>query len=135
MKKLTDRQREIYDFLRNFHHAHGFPPTLREIGDNFGFSVKAALDVLEVLAKKGWISRNFGKPRTITLLKEYFSVKVRASCQNGNFQAGDVLIVNGVLRPVAGDGVVVENGDTLRIEAFCGQKSILGKIVGLCREM
>lgn len=135
MKGLTDRQREVFNFMRDFYHEHGYPPTIYEIGDHFGFSARAAYCHLEVLEKKGVITRAAGKPRAITFTKQYFSVQLGASCPDGYFQAGDDLIVCRTTRPVAGDTVVVGEEDAPRFEAFRGQKPILGKVVGLCREV
>lgn len=135
MEQLTDRQREVFNFVRDFYHEHSYPPTIYEIGVHFGFSACAARDHLSALEKKGVITRAVGKPRAITFAKQYFSVKLGASCPAGYFQAGDDLIVCRTTLPVAGDLVVVGEEDAPRFEAFRGQKPILGKVVGLCREV
>lgn len=55
---LTARQREILDFIRDEVTGHGYPPSFREIGANFGIKstngVKVHMDALE---KKGYIKR------------------------------------------------------------------------------
>ena len=33
---LTDREREVYDFVRAYTRRHGVPPKLREIGAHLG---------------------------------------------------------------------------------------------------
>ena len=35
-KPLTDRQKEIYDYIRSCTEKEKMPPTVREIGDKFG---------------------------------------------------------------------------------------------------
>ena len=35
---LTDRQREIWDFLVRYVESHGYPPTVREIGQEVGLA-------------------------------------------------------------------------------------------------
>ena len=56
LTELTDRQKEVYDYLRRFHSEHGYPPTYRDIVEHFGFSgPTAALCHLKALAKKGYI--------------------------------------------------------------------------------
>lgn len=53
---LTDRQREVYDYLRKFWQENSFPPTCRDIVEHFGFSgPTAAVCHLKALAKKGYI--------------------------------------------------------------------------------
>ena len=68
-KKLTNRQREIFDYIQKCI-KEGYPPTIREIGSQFGFSEKAAHDHLNALEKKKYIEREEGKPRAISILKE-----------------------------------------------------------------
>ena len=68
-KYLTARQREIFTYIQK-RIKDGYPPTIREIGDRFGFSEKAAHDHLNALEKKKYIERAEGKPRAISILKE-----------------------------------------------------------------
>ncbi|MGC9212989.1 MAG: hypothetical protein ACP5F2_06005 [Athalassotoga sp.] len=59
MKELTQRQREIYDFIKEFLNRNGYPPTIREISDHFGFSSPSgALAHVEAIEKKGYIKRD-----------------------------------------------------------------------------
>lgn len=68
--KLTNRQKEILDFIQKFISDNGFPPTLREIAANFGlastFGVKRHLDALK---KKGYLKIESFASRAITLSK------------------------------------------------------------------
>jgi len=70
-KELTDRQREILDFINQFLSENGYPPTLREIGKQFQisstFGVKRHLDALE---KKGYLNVESNASRGISLIKE-----------------------------------------------------------------
>ena len=68
-KTLTGRQREIFTYIQT-RIKEGYPPTIREIGTEFGFSEKAAHDHLNALEKKKYIKREDGKPRAISILKE-----------------------------------------------------------------
>ena len=43
MIELTKRQEEILDFIKNFMVKHGFPPTIREIGEALGISSPATI--------------------------------------------------------------------------------------------
>ncbi|NNE08461.1 MAG: repressor LexA [Gemmatimonadetes bacterium] len=68
MKRLTDRQKEIYDFLVEHYHENGYPPTIREIGFRFGIkSTKGVVDHLTALERKGYIKREVGKSRALEL--------------------------------------------------------------------
>jgi repressor LexA len=57
MKDLTARQREVLAFVRSFTERHGAPPTVREIGERFGFTARAAFDHLRALERKGMLHR------------------------------------------------------------------------------
>lgn len=57
MKEMTARQREVLAFIRGFTERHGAPPTVREIGERFGFTARAAFDHLRALERKGMLQR------------------------------------------------------------------------------
>ncbi len=68
MTELTARQQQIFDFIREFMEAEGFPPTRAEIAAALGFrSVNAAEDHLKALVRKGAISVLPGTSRGIRL--------------------------------------------------------------------
>ncbi|MBS1189035.1 MAG: SOS-response transcriptional repressor, LexA [Rhodocyclaceae bacterium] len=69
--KLTPRQQEILDFIRNTLEVLGAPPTRAEISRAFGFaSPNAAEDHLKALAKKGAIVLEHGSARGIRLVEQ-----------------------------------------------------------------
>ncbi|AHV94210.1 transcriptional repressor LexA [Bordetella holmesii] len=66
--KLTDRQQEILDLIRQTVARTGFPPTRAEIAQALGFrSPNAAEDHLKALARKGAIELTAGASRGIRL--------------------------------------------------------------------
>ncbi len=70
-KGLTERQREVFDFIRTTIREDLRPPTVREIADHFGFaSPKAATDHLDALERKGYIHRRDRKARNIEVREE-----------------------------------------------------------------
>jgi len=71
LKPLTERQRQVYEFIADSISCNGFPPTLREIGEAFGFSsTNAVLAVLDALERKGYIHRHPSMARGIELVGE-----------------------------------------------------------------
>lgn len=71
MVKLTPRQQEILDFIRNSLEVLGAPPTRAEIASAFGFSShNAAEEHLRALAKKGVIVLEPGSARGIRLVEQ-----------------------------------------------------------------
>ena len=68
LDSLTERQREIYDFVRDKIVTRGYGPTVRDIGAHFGIrSPNGVMCHLKALEKKGLISREPGKSRAIQL--------------------------------------------------------------------
>lgn len=66
---LTERQREIYDFIREKIDNRGYGPTVREIGEGFGIkSPNGVMCHLKALEKKGLITREEHAARAIQLV-------------------------------------------------------------------
>src|SRR5262249_10153685 len=67
--QLTERQQEIYDFIRSKIEARGYGPTVREIGEAFDIkSPNGVMCHLNALVKKGIILREGGRARAIQLV-------------------------------------------------------------------
>jgi repressor LexA len=67
--QLTERQREIYEFIRSKIEARGYGPTVREIGQAFDIkSPNGVMCHLKALEKKGLIKREGFSARAIQLL-------------------------------------------------------------------
>jgi repressor LexA len=62
--RLTDRQREVLEFIQDFSEKHGVPPTVREIGGRFHVTPRAAFDHLRALERKGYLRRRSTEGRT-----------------------------------------------------------------------
>ncbi len=68
---LTDRQREVYEFIREKIHGRGYGPTVREIGEHFEIaSPNGVMCHLKALEKKGLIHREPNMSRAIQLAQE-----------------------------------------------------------------
>lgn len=68
-KPLTQKQNQIFGFVKKHLQDIGYPPTVREIGTAFNISEKGAHDHLNALEKKGYIRRIPKKPRAIEILE------------------------------------------------------------------
>ena len=64
MRELTSRQQEVLSFMRSFQARHGVPPTVREIGERFRITPRAAFDHLRALERKGELQRRPSVGRT-----------------------------------------------------------------------
>ena len=68
-RELTKRQQEILDYIRGEVHRHGYPPSVREIGEAVGLSSSSTVHShLAALEAKGFIRRDPSKPRALEVL-------------------------------------------------------------------
>lgn len=81
-RDLTDRQRQVLDFITAQTEKHGYPPTVREIGEALGLSSPSTVHAhLAALESKGLLERVKGKPRAV----EVFGRSSRAEVAPGRF--------------------------------------------------
>ena len=66
---LTRRQKEIFSFIEDFLHRHGYAPTLEEIARHFELaSLNGVYKHLKALEERGFIRRLANQARSIKLL-------------------------------------------------------------------
>jgi repressor LexA len=68
MKELTARQKEVLAFIDSFVRDHNYPPTIREVGEHFGISIKGAHDHIIALRKKGVLRQEGKRSRTMEVV-------------------------------------------------------------------
>jgi repressor LexA len=65
---LTERQRQIFEFVSSYVDAHGYPPTVREIGEAVGLASPSTVHAhLANLERAGLLKRDPTKPRALEL--------------------------------------------------------------------
>ena len=65
-KELTKRQATVLKVIAKYIEEVGYPPTIRELGDALGISsTNGVNDHLKALEKKGYLTREDGKSRTM----------------------------------------------------------------------
>jgi repressor LexA len=68
---LTGRQQEIWTFLTDYVGQHGYPPTVREIGEAVGLASPSTVHAhLANLERAGYLRRDPTKPRALELLRD-----------------------------------------------------------------
>lgn len=73
--KITDKQREILEYIKNEILNKGFPPSVREICEAVKLKSTSSVHAhLETLEKNGYIRRDPTKPRTIEILDDNFNL-------------------------------------------------------------
>lgn len=125
---LTQRQRQILDFITASITERGYPPTLREIGEHFGIrSTNGVNDHLKALEKKGHLRREDLKSRAMRPVNmipaggqearaQVVPIRGRTSPRDED----DMCAVPIVGRVAAGQPILaVENvEDTVRVDRF-----------------
>ncbi len=67
MKKLSYKQQVIYDFIITFTRDHGYPPSVREIGEAVGLRSPSTVHThLKTLKAQGYINKDDRKTRAIS---------------------------------------------------------------------
>jgi repressor LexA len=139
---LTERQRDILNFIASSISERGYPPTLREIGEHFGIrSTNGVNDHLKALEKKGHLRREDLKSRAMRPVAESADIipfrrptipPPFGEIMNNNEDLADVPIVG---RVAAGMPILaVENvQDTVKIDRVLlgGHREVFGlRVVG-----
>jgi repressor LexA len=100
-KKLTERQNEIYQFIKEYIDFNSYPPTYREIGTQFGiastFGVKRHIDAL---IKKGFLNMSENTSRTLSITEA-----LTPSIKNNNDDTIEIPIIG---RVAAGQPILAE---------------------------
>jgi repressor LexA len=96
-KNLTLKQEKIFTLLKDSIRKDGYPPTVREIGEQFHITVKGAYDHLKAIEKKGYIHCNQNKSRAIELLVD-----------RGEIQSPDTVAIPLLGRIAAGSPILAE---------------------------
>jgi repressor LexA len=129
--ELTGRQREIWSFLVGYVDRHGYPPTVREIGEAVGLASPSTVHAhLANLERAGLLRRDPTKPRALELVgrvKEAKSTEAVAELPKlpllGQIAAGGPLLADenvedeiAVPESLRGDFLLRVKGDSM-IEA------------------
>lgn len=115
VRPLTDRQASILNFIVEHIQDQGFPPTLREIGANFGIrSTKGVNDHLVALEKKGRIRRHSDLSRGIEVVGATNGLPQNVDCLPllGNIAAGvPLLATENIEQQIAIDRSLIRGGE------------------------
>ena len=94
MDKLSKRQREILNFIKQEVKEKGYPPSVREIGEAVGLSSSSTVHGhLARLESKGFIRRDPTKPRAIEILEWEPEERYRTSLYETSQLLGKLLLV------------------------------------------
>ena len=121
---LTERQKDIVDFIRDYRDRRGISPTQREICERFGYSSFGTLQKhIRLLLEKGVLARDWNKRRSL-LVADDSAGRPAQSAQNadrggrsvavplyGSIAAGSPIEVNADPESVTVPDVLTKKGD------------------------
>lgn len=116
MEELTDRQREILTFIVKETESRGFPPTIREIGEEMDIrSTNGVNDHLKALERKGYLLRGEQQSRSLVPTK-----RARLVLGLGAKKDVDLVDVPVLGRVAAGAPLLATENieDSVRIDSF-----------------
>ena len=66
--ELTERQAQVLTFIKSFAQAHGYPPTIPEIQEEFGIrSPNGVNNHIKALTRKGYLRRDSSRARALEI--------------------------------------------------------------------
>ena len=115
---ITRRQRQVYDYISDFVQRNGYSPSFEEIGEGMGLSSLATVHKHINLEKKGLLTRDYNRSRSIDLLPPKGRLK-QAMAVNTTM----VLPLLG--RIAAGQPIeAVQNPETISLADFVRSKEV-----------
>jgi repressor LexA len=117
MDDLTDRQKEILQFILRTSEERGFPPTIREIGEEMEIaSTNGVNDHLKALERKGFLTRGEQQSRSLVATKRARLV-LGLGAKKHDPSMIDVPLLG---RVAAGAPILAQENieDTVRIDSF-----------------
>jgi repressor LexA len=116
---ITRRQREVYDFISRFVTEHGYSPSFEEIGQGLDLNSLATVHKhISNLEKKGLLTRDYNRSRSIDLLPPKGKLK-----QSMSVNTGVVLPLVG--RIAAGQPIeAIQNQETISLADFVRSKEV-----------
>lgn len=120
MQGLTERQREILDFIQARIEEQGYPPTIREIGEVMGIrSTNGVNDHLKALERKGYLKREGLKSRALRPVSET-STRAAALPDNVIPLTGNMVSVPVLGRVAAGVPILADEHveTTVHVDSF-----------------
>ena len=116
MEELTERQREILAFIVKETEMRGFPPTIREIGEEMEIrSTNGVNDHLKALERKGYLNRGEQQSRSLVPTK-----RARLLLGLGAKKESGMIEVPLLGRVAAGAPLLAQENveDSVRIDSF-----------------
>lgn len=103
---LTEKQRDVYNFICEYVAQNSFPPSVREIAAGVGVSSPATIQGhINALVQKGLLERSSGRSRTLSVVEAPDSP---ALITDPSTSVGEIIAVPLVGRVAAGSPILAE---------------------------
>ncbi len=99
--RLSDKQQQIFEYIKEEILAKGYPPTVREICEKVGLKSTSSVHAhLSTLENNGYIRRDPTKPRAIEIVDDEFALTRREMVNIpifGNTAAGEPILATDMI--------------------------------------
>lgn len=85
-RRLTDKQRELYQFVVEFRSSNGYSPSLGEMAERLKISHQGASCHLAAIIKKGLLVKSPGKSRSVIPALQLTKIQLdhKTTCNNSS---------------------------------------------------
>ena len=134
MRKITDRQKQVLDYICDYIDEHSYAPSIRDIQGHFGLkSTKGVKDHIDRLVEKGYLIRTEGTARALKVVGD-INTGVKKIPLVGSVAAGLPLLAEENIEdymPVSADMAKTEGAFFLRVngDSMIGAAILHGDLV------
>lgn len=137
MKKLTQRQRQVLAFVKNYIHEKGYSPSYHDISQHMGVTQTAIKDHVHALVRKGYLEHLSGLPRSLKIPTQFLlhvTENVEVCPKTPQIRIGDYLTIREADTADVGD-IAITGQDPIVVKPYEDGDSVFGKVVGFSREI
>ncbi len=134
MRKITDRQKQVLDYICDYIDEHAYAPSIRDIQGHFGLkSTKGVKDHIDRLVEKGYLNRTNGTARALKVVRDS-NTGIKKIPLVGSVAAGLPLLAEENIEdymPVSADMAKTEGAFFLRVngDSMIGAAILDGDLV------
>jgi repressor LexA len=70
MEKLSSRQQEVYNFIRQYCAENGFSPSLADVAKAIGLHESTAATYVAILKQKGFVKSEYRVARSLRVVEQ-----------------------------------------------------------------
>ena len=96
-QKLTDRQNQALNFIKDYISEYRYPPSFRDVGKAVDITKRAVNNHIQTLVKKGYIEYEAGRPRMLKVIQDDKTriLRAKADMPACSIRKGDYVHIEG----------------------------------------